>query len=130
MDRKVASFIALAREDLRAAKSHCSSFPRHAAFWIEQAAEKVIKAVLTQENIGFPVTHHQLGALATLLPSEHEWREDLRGFDRFSPSATVFRYPTGSGAMPKSPDPAALAKDIAELERLIPEIEDWCRERG
>lgn len=129
MDRKAASLIALAREDLGAAKRLRRELPRHAAFHVEQAAEKLIKAVLTTEGIDYPATHHQLGRLAEELPPDHVWRPDLSALDKHTSAATIYRYPTPSGGMPRMPDPDALARDIAEIERLVPEIEDWCRER-
>ena len=47
----VAAYIALAREDLGAATGLRDAFLRHAAFCLEQAAEKLIKAALTREGI-------------------------------------------------------------------------------
>jgi len=123
----VESFIALAREDLAVAKKLVTDHPRHAAFNIEQAAEKLLKAVLSTEKIPFNAGH-QLGALAALLPTDHPWRADLATFDEFTSYATALRYPTGGGRMPQEPDEGELREDLSRVSALVDEIEDWCRE--
>lgn len=125
----VASYIALAKEDLAVARKLMAEHPRHAAFNIEQAAEKLLKAVLTAEGILFPTSHHQLGALAALLPADHLWRADLMAFDDFTSYATAVRYPKPGGGMPNEPGDAELQAGWAEVSALVGEIEDWCRER-
>jgi HEPN domain-containing protein len=125
----VASFLALASEEMGASKSLLHSFPRQSANLIHEAAEKLLKAVLCAEEIPFPKTH-QLGELAQLLPEEHPWRADLASFDRHGAAATLRRYPTPGGALAKIPSVNTMAQDIADLERLLPQIENWCRRRG
>lgn len=127
--RKVESYVALAREDLEAAKRLGPSLARPAAYHIEQAAEKLLKAVLTVEGIGFPTTHHQLGALAQMLPANHVWRPDLMSFDEFSSNATQIRYPTPGGGMPPEPDRADLERALKHVTGLAGEIGDWCAEK-
>ncbi|MBF0332559.1 MAG: HEPN domain-containing protein [Alphaproteobacteria bacterium] len=126
MKPAIESFITLAREDLAVAKLLMAAHPRHSAFHIEQAAEKLVKAVLTAEDIRFPTSHHQLGALAALLPADHPWRAELMAFDEFSSYATASRYPTPGGWMPHEPDPADLRQGWQEVANLIDEIADWC----
>jgi HEPN domain-containing protein len=122
-----ATFIALAREDLAVAKKLMSDHPRHAAFQIEQAAEKLLKAVLSAEEINFPASHHQLGRLAELLPPDHIWRADLMAFDAYSTYATSSRYPLPGGGMPRIPTIAALSDAMKNVSSLVGEISDWCR---
>jgi HEPN domain-containing protein len=126
---KVASFIALATEDLEVARKLMADHPRHCAFHIEQAAEKLLKAVLTAEGIQFPTTHHQLGMLAGLLPMDHIWRPDLIAFDEFSSYATKVRYPTPGGGMPLEPEEDELESGWNSVSLLVDEIRDWCDER-
>jgi HEPN domain-containing protein len=125
-----ASFIGLAKEDLAVARELLSPHPRHSAFAIEQAAEKLLKAVLTTEGIVFSAGHHQLGRLAELLPADHIWRADLMAFDRYTSYATATRYPRPGGGMPQVPSREALEAGLREVASLVGEIEDWCRERG
>jgi HEPN domain-containing protein len=127
--KKVATFIRIAREDLVVAGKLMDQHPRHCAFNIEQAAEKLLNAVLTVEGIHFPTSHHQLGALAQLLPVDHVWRADLMAFDEFTSYATQFRYPTPGGGMPSEPEDADLERGLKEVLALADEIADWCRER-
>jgi HEPN domain-containing protein len=125
-----ASFIALAKEDLAVARKLLADHPRHSAFAIEQAAEKLLKAVLTTESIVFSTSHHQLGRLAELLPAEHLWRADLMAFDSYTSYATATRYPRPGGGMPQVPSREVLEAGLKEVASLVGEIEDWCRERG
>ena len=91
------SFIALAKEDLAVARKLIADHPRHSAFCIDQAAEKLLKAVLTVERIVFTTGHHQLGRLAEMLPADHVWRADLMAFDTYTSYATATRYPRPGG---------------------------------
>jgi HEPN domain-containing protein len=125
----VASFIALAKEDLTVARRLLAVHPRHSAFALEQAAEKLLKAVLTAEGITFSVGHHQLGRLADLLPAEHIWRADLMAFDSYTSFATATRYPKPGGGMPEDPPREVLEAGVKEVSSLVGEIEDWCREK-
>jgi HEPN domain-containing protein len=126
----VASFIALAKEDLAVARKLLAAHPRHSAFSIEQAAEKLLKAVLTTEGIPFTAGHHQLGRLAELLPAEHMWRADLMAFDSYTSFATATRYPKPGGGMPQIPSRDVLEAGLKDVSSLVGEIEDWCREKG
>ena len=129
MKETAASFIALAKEDLTVARKLLSAHPRHSAFAIEQAAEKLLKAVLTTEGIAFSAGHHQLGRLAELLPTEHIWRADLMAFDSYTSYATATRYPRPGGGMPQTPSRDVLEAGLREVASLVGEIEDWCREQ-
>jgi HEPN domain-containing protein len=128
--RAVASFIALAKEDLAVARRLLTIHPRHSAFALEQAAEKLLKAVLTTEGISFSAGHHQLGRLADLLPAEHLWRADLMAFDSYTSFATATRYPRPGGGMTEDPPRELLEAGLKEVSSLVTEIEDWCREQG
>jgi len=125
----VGSFIALAKEDLAVARRLLAVHPRHSAFALEQAAEKLLKAVLTAEGISFTASHHQLGRLADLLPADHIWRADLMAFDSYTSFATATRYPRPGGGMPQVPSREVLEAGLKEVSSLVSEIEDWCREK-
>ena len=66
MSGKAESLIELARRDLALAKLIRTSDPGNAVFHLQQAAEKLAKAVLTVEGIMFGAGH-QIGALAGAL---------------------------------------------------------------
>lgn len=124
------SFLELARKDLDAARKLVKDADHsgRAAFFVEQAAEKMIKAVLSVENIRYAATHHQLGALAALLPTDHEWRSDFASFDTFTSFATQFRYPTPSGRLPVNPSPSDIGEYIDEVSAILDDVVDWCRD--
>ncbi len=129
MKPAAASFIALAKEDLAVARRLLAVHPRHSAFALEQAAEKLLKAVLMTEGISFSDGHHQLGRLAELLPADHLWRADLMAFDSYTSFATTTRYPRPGGGMPDEPPREVLDAGLKEVSSLVGEIEDWCREK-
>jgi HEPN domain-containing protein len=129
MKETVDAFIALAVEDLAIARKVVDEFPRDAAFHIEQAAEKLLKAILTTEGINFGVGHHQIGRLAESLPPDHVWRADMMAFDVYSSYATATRYPGPGGRMPRTPSKDVLKAGLVEVTSLVSEIQDWCRER-
>ena len=121
-------FRVIARDELVATASLLPRQPRQAAFFLQQAAEKLLKAVLTAEGLTFPRSH-QLGALAALLPGDHPWRADLAALDRLTAYATVLRYPLPDGKPPPPPDPYELARSVHEVGGLLDEREPWCRLR-
>jgi len=82
------------------------------------------------EGIVFPTAHHQLGALAALLPADHLWRADLMAFDELSSYATRLRYPTPGGGMPFEPADDELTEASRSVGALVDEIADWCAERS
>ena len=129
MSGKAESLMELAHRDLALAKLIQNSDPGNAVFHLQQAAEKLAKAVLTVEEILFGVGH-QIGALAAALPSENVFRPDLASFDRFSSYATATRYPLPGGRMPRLPTKEFLDLGIQEVASLVDEIDDYRRERA
>jgi HEPN domain-containing protein len=127
--KKVASYLELARRDLAHAADTLEKHPANAAFSVQQAAEKIIKAVLTRDGVLFPVTTHQLDLLVGLLPGDHLWRADLLDWVGLTSAATVYRYPTANDDIPRDPDRATIARYILSIRTLLPEIADWCREQ-
>ena len=128
MKKKVSSYLELARRDLAHATDTLDKHLANAAFSVQQAAEKIIKAVLTREGIAFPATTHQLDMLVGLLPGEHLWRADLLDLVGLTSAATVYRYPTANDDIPRDPDRATIGRHLAAIHILLPEIADWCRE--
>lgn len=120
-DRRIAAFLTLADEELRADRMLGGGAPRQAAYFIQQAAEKAARALLTAAQVPFG-TGHNLGLMASALPAGHPLKQRLAGLDRHSGSATLYRYPSPVGRLPPPPDAAALAADIADLEAFILEV--------
>ncbi len=128
MQAKAASLLVLAHEDLEIARKLLADHPRQGAFHLQQAAQKLAKAVLLVEGLSAPRIH-QIGALAALLPAEHLWRADLAALDRLSSHATTLRYPDPGGGMPTAPSETELKRSWQEITDLLEEIEPWCHAR-
>lgn len=120
-DRRVAAFLALADEELNAARMLAHGAPRQAAYYLQQAAEKAVRALLTAAGIPFG-TGHNLGHMASVLPAGHPFKQRVAGLDRHSSAATLYRYPSPVGRLPSPPDTATIGADIAELEVFIAEV--------
>lgn len=124
MDRRVEAFLTLAEEEAGAAEQLIDAFPRQAAYQLQQAAEKIARAVLAREGIPFG-TSHNLGQMAAALPAGHVWREHLMRFDRLSPAATRYRYPAPGGRLIPPPPEDDLRADLADVHRLIAQVRTW-----
>ncbi|MGH7125515.1 MAG: HEPN domain-containing protein [Stellaceae bacterium] len=128
MSRKAGAFLDLAATDLAHAKANLRAFPRHAAFTLQQAAEKIIKAVLSAESVPFLGTSHQLEDLVGRIPEKNPFRADLLALGHLTSAATRYRYPTPRGDVPEDPPAAEMVEDLEALELLLPEVRAWLRE--
>jgi len=120
-DRRIAAFLALADEELTAAKMLANGAPRQSAYYIQQAAEKGARALLTAAGVPFG-TGHNLGLMASALPAEHPLKQRVAGLDRHSGAATLYRYPSPVGRVPPRPEAATVTVDIADLETFLSEV--------
>lgn len=129
MSRKAIAFLDLAAADLAHAKANLRAFPRHAAFTLQQAAEKIIKAILSAERAAFPGASHQLDDLVSRISAQNPFRADLLGLSHLTSAATRYRYPTPRGDVPADPPAAEMAEDLKTLQLLLPEVRAWLRKR-
>ena len=116
--RKIATQLELAEQDAQAAQLLAQHGNRYAAFHCQQAAEKLIKAILDQRGIEYGGEHH-LDVLVDRLADDDPWKPILRKLERHTPYATTFRYAKPSGGLMPAPDPKVSMKDAAELQELI-----------
>ena len=90
---------------------------RFAAFHLQQAAEKLVKAVRLSR--GFRVTaDHNIEVLVDELPHDDPWRAKLRVLEPLSSYATTYRYPSPTGKRKGGPSNEELlgwVKTIAGL---------------
>lgn len=119
-DRRIAAFLTLADEEIRAARMLAGGAPRQAAYYVQQAAEKAARALLTAAGIPFG-TGHNLGLMAAALPADHPLKLRVAALDRHSGAATLYRYPSPVGRLPPPPDAAAVSADIIDAEAFIAE---------
>jgi HEPN domain-containing protein len=96
----IASFLRVAAEDLEGARMLLGN--RNAPYLLSQAAEKIIKAILTSEGI-HGGRDHQLDLLVDKIPDEHPLKPLLRDIQQLSSFSTTFRYPTPTGKIKPSP---------------------------
>lgn len=64
---------------------------------------------------------HHLNVLIAKLSDTDPWKTRLRPFEKYSPFATTWRYPSPGGRLPSIPDPTEVVADAKRLEALIQE---------
>ena len=101
-DLLIANLLRVAREDLEGAAILAAAGNRNAIYLCEQAAEKVIRAILTSEGKHAGVKH-QLQEMVDLVPDENPLKSALREIEPLAAFATSYRYPTSAGRVLKPP---------------------------
>ncbi|MEP7122857.1 MAG: HEPN domain-containing protein [Byssovorax sp.] len=117
-DLLIANLLRIAREDLDGARLLAASSNRNAAYLCEQAAEKIIRAVLTSEGKHAGI-RHQLDEMVKLVPEENPLKPGLREIEELAAYATAFRYPTSSGKIPMPPPGTELGALINKVESVL-----------
>ena len=105
----------------------CGRGPRarldRAAYLLQQAAEKLVKAVLVSAGID-PPRSHDIAELVLALKEDTPFRDRLSALSILTPYATGFRYPT-----PQEPPPMPAREQleawIAGIESLKADFERW-----
>ena len=125
MSANSASWLGLAQQDVVAARRLLQppASLTHAAYFVQQAAEKAIKARLIDLDIAFP-RHggrgHDIVALSGLLPPGDPMKMMFEAIAAVTPWATAFRYP--------SDDPATeLRLTAQEVEGRLGQVETIIR---
>ncbi len=117
-DLLIANLLRIAREDLDGARLLVAGNNRNAAYLCEQAAEKVIRAVLTSEGKHAGI-RHQLEEMVNLVPDENPLKQGLREIEELTAYATAFRYPTSSGKIPVPPPGTELGALITKVDQVL-----------
>ncbi len=117
---RIEAFLQLATEELRVATGLVEDAPRQCAYLLQQAAEKIARAILTAADVQFGPGHN-LGQMAGALPDDHPWKKKIRRLNKHSPAATRYRYPTPEGRLLEPPGTRRLARDVRELTDLLEE---------
>ena len=126
-ERRHAALVAAAERDIAAARRLLPDMPDQAIFHVQQAAEKLTRAVCERAGVGGGRTHN-IGQAAAMLPDGHPFKADMLGLDHLSGAATAWRYPTPGGRFPAMPDPKKVQASLTDIEALLPEIRDWLAE--
>ena len=121
----IANLLRVADEDLAGARLLAASNNRNAVYLCEQAAEKVIRPVLTSEGQHAGIKH-ELAEMVDLIPDENPVKEHLRRLEHLSRYATAYRYPVSSSKTKRIPRPpsaselrAAIDDTAAALDRAV-----------
>ncbi|MCB9673451.1 MAG: HEPN domain-containing protein [Alphaproteobacteria bacterium] len=117
-ERRCAAFLDLAAADLDAAEVLARVGNQYAAYHVQQAVEKVLKALLLLRGIEAG-TEHRLDVLSDRLPEGDMWRDRLEPVLSYSAYATTFRYPTPGGRIVRPPPGAGVLKDVAAVRDLV-----------
>ena len=129
----VAEWLRRVERDLRTARLCCETddpMPEQAAYHVQQAAEKLTKAVLVAVQKR-PRKGHQIGEFAKRLPAAFPDRERFLALDRFSDYVWAHRYPGEEHGRPPPPEPSLTEAQawIAEVEALKADFERWLAQR-
>lgn len=117
----IASYLRIAKQDLDGARLLNRAANRNAAYLCEQAAEKLIRAVLTSEGIQAGV-RHELPDMVAKIPDENPLKPALRAIEHLDAYATAYRYPSPRGRVKAAPTPAELEGDLAKLDAALSEL--------
>lgn len=111
----IANHLRLADRDLKDAIVLHGCRSRNDAYHLEQAAEKLLLALLTSEGEHVQIKDvHILDRLADRLPEDHPLRAAMQGLGYLKAYATAFRYPKTGGRLP-----AAIPDDKFDLASTV-----------
>jgi HEPN domain-containing protein len=118
VEKRVRAYLEIATKDAEAAELLLAGGNRYAAYHVQQAIEKITKALLLARGIEAGI-EHRLEELFKRFSAADEWPARLHSFAGYSVYATAFRYPTPGGRIPADPPADALRHDISSLRDLI-----------
>lgn len=120
VEQTITNYLCIAREDLDGAMVLAERGNRNASYLAEQAAEKVIRAVLTSEGVHAGVGH-DLRTMVARIPTENPLRSQLEGLVGLAVFATAFRYPT-TRRIPPTPPESEVGEHIARVRIALDEV--------
>jgi HEPN domain-containing protein len=120
-DHVIAAYVRIAKQDLDAARLVNQVANRNAAYLCEQAAEKLIRAVLTSEGVQAGI-RHELPDMVAKIPDANPVKSLLRAIEHLDAYATAYRYPSPRGRIKPAPMPAELDEDIVKIDAALVEI--------
>lgn len=126
VEKRVRAYLELAAKDADAADLLLAGGNRYAAYHVQQAVEKVTKALLLTLAIEAGI-EHRLEELFKRFPADNGWPVRLLPFASYSVYATAFRYPTPGGRIPTDPPADTLRRDLISLRELIAAARDDLR---
>jgi HEPN domain-containing protein len=116
--RLIDNLLRVAKQDLDDSVVLAARNSRNAAYLCEQAAEKIIRAVLTSENKNAGIGH-QLDAMVGLVSESNPLKPALRRIEELAAYATAYRYPTSAGRIPEPPTGKKLEQLIHDVRQAL-----------
>lgn len=120
-DLVIAAYVRIAKQDLDDARDLNAKGSRNAAYLCEQAAEKLIRAVLTSEGVQAGI-RHELPDMVAKIPDANPVKALLQAVEHLDAYATAYRYPSPRGRVKPPPSPNQLDDDISKIEAALTEI--------
>lgn len=117
-EKVIANLLRVASEDLDGARVLSKQGNRNAIYLCEQAAEKVILAVVTSEGKHGGL-HHLLDRMVDLVPDENPIKPFLRSVQSLASYATAYRYPSSEGNIKAAPSQIEFDRHAANVERAL-----------
>ena len=116
----VANLLRVAKQDLAGARSLIRDDNRNAIYLCEQAAEKLLIAVLTSEQKHAGI-RHQLDQMVDQISDENPLKPRLRELQDLARYATTYRYPTTAGKVAPQPERSIVQEHIDRIDGLLQE---------
>jgi HEPN domain-containing protein len=123
VEKRVAAYLELATKDVEAAQLLMAGGNRYAAYHMQQAFEKVAKALLLAKGIEAGI-EHRLEELLKRFAEGDPWPVRLQPLASYSAYATAFRYPTPGGRIPADPPSDKIRRDLVVATDLITAARD------
>jgi HEPN domain-containing protein len=126
--KRIRSFLLIAAEEEAAARRLLPDLPRQASFFVQQAVEKLLRAVIEAEDRKAGISHN-IKELAALLPEGNVLRPLFIEHEDISSAATRYRYPLGGGGMAEPDSAADLMEELQSIARLRAAVISFLSER-
>lgn len=119
----IANMLRLAHEDLEAAEMLAAKENRNDAYHAQQAAEKILLALLTSEGIkAGRKDSHRLDVLRDLLPDANSFKSAMAPLTYLTVYATTYRYPKDAGRLPAKAEKSDLGAALAALKKILDDV--------
>lgn len=118
LEKRSGAYLDLCQQDLDAAEVLAKAANRYAAYHCQQAIEKLLKALMLKAGTEAGL-ENRIDVLLTRLGDQHPWSPVIRPFDKDTPFATTFRYPTPGGRIPVGPSSQSVLADVEALRTLL-----------
>lgn len=119
----IANTLRLALEDLEAADMLAAARNRNDAYHAQQAAEKILLALLTSEDIRAERRDsHRLDVLRDVLPDDNVFKTRFSALTFLTAYATTYRYPKDAGRLPARAQREQLNAALQSLRTMLDDV--------